>query len=347
MLRVLKPDRVLHIEAIGLSDAARWDEYVRSRTESTVGHLHGWRSIVEGILGHEARYVAALTESGDITGVMPLVRIRNRVFGDQLVSMPFLSCGGPIGDPDAVEILVEHARELAVAAGVSSLELRSRTALPGMLETVAPRAVICELPSRRVRQDCFATRPGDRVSTETPEIEVRIDLDQIEPFYRLHARSIREAGYPVLPRSFFMRILHVFEDQVVFAGAYRDGEAVAAAAGLVHGSELEIGWTAVLRKYRGLSPEVALYSRIAAEMSTRGLERLRLTDYPIGTNARRVPSWLNAEEVPLPWVRLPATGRRPAGLHESAAFQVGTRIWRKLPLTVTNRIGPWLARYLP
>lgn len=347
MFRVLRPDRVLHIGAIGLSDAARWDEYVRSREDSTVGHLHGWRSIVEGILGHEARYVAAFTESGNIAGVMPLVRIRNRVFGDQLVSMPFLSCGGPIGDPDAVELLMEHARELAVAAGVSLLELRSRRALPGSLETVTPSEVVSELPARRVRQDCFATRPGNRVSTKTQEVEVRIDLDQIQPFYTLHARSMREAGYPVLPRSFFMRLLHVFEDQVVFAGVYRDGEAVAAAAGLVHVPEFEIGWTAVPRKYRGLSPEFTLYSCIAEEMSRRGLERLRLSDYPIGTDARRVPSWLNAEEVPLPWVRLTATGRRPAGLHESAAFQLGTRIWRKLPLAVTNRIGPWVARYLP
>ena len=78
MLRVLKSSRQLHLDTVELSEAPRWDAFVRSREDSTFCHLYGWRTIMGDLLGHATRYVAARTDEGEIAGVMPLVRVRSR-----------------------------------------------------------------------------------------------------------------------------------------------------------------------------------------------------------------------------------------------------------------------------
>jgi hypothetical protein len=80
------------IKGLEPSGYSRWDEFVNHAPDGTFYHLSGWRKLIENQLRHSAYYLYC--ESGDvITGVLPLVRVKSWLFGDALVSVPFLVYG--------------------------------------------------------------------------------------------------------------------------------------------------------------------------------------------------------------------------------------------------------------
>src|SRR5713226_2758432 len=65
----------------------QWDEFVTSSSSGTFCHLHGWRKVIEKVLGQRCYYLTART-GGRISGVFPISWVKNKVFGDCLVSLP-------------------------------------------------------------------------------------------------------------------------------------------------------------------------------------------------------------------------------------------------------------------
>src|SRR5262249_40871188 len=104
-----------------------WDRFVTSSASGTFFHLSGWKTVVERELGRECIYLAAW-RGCEMAGVLPISRVRSRLFGDCLVSMPLGVYGGVCADDRApFERLVQAGGELANRLGVKYLELRNRT----------------------------------------------------------------------------------------------------------------------------------------------------------------------------------------------------------------------------
>ena len=97
---------------------ARWDDYVLAHPQGSFFHLSGWRDVVRDTFGHPAHFL--MTErDGAITGVLPLVEIKSRLFGHSLVSSAFCVGGGPLAsDPQVLTALLAEAEETARKLGV-------------------------------------------------------------------------------------------------------------------------------------------------------------------------------------------------------------------------------------
>ena len=78
-------------------ESAEWDAFGAGRRGWTAYHGYRWKRIMEEVMGHECPYLAARDSAGQLSGVLPLVRVRSLAFGRYLVSMPFLNYGGPLG----------------------------------------------------------------------------------------------------------------------------------------------------------------------------------------------------------------------------------------------------------
>jgi hypothetical protein len=83
------------------SDRADWEQFVAGRGDEAGYHAWGWQRVFENAFGHRSVYLIA--RRGDmVAGVLPLVEIRSRLFGNTLTSLPFLNYGGVMADaPDA------------------------------------------------------------------------------------------------------------------------------------------------------------------------------------------------------------------------------------------------------
>ena len=329
----------------------KWDRFVESDPRSTFCHQFRWKEIMRDVLGHESLYVAATDGDGTWQGVLPLVRVRT-VLGHYLISLPFLNDGGPIGDHAAQRRLVEYAVTEAEQSGAGLLELRTRSELPGPLSPVHRKiSVQLRLPPSAEELWKTTLRAKLRAQIRRPMKEgmvFRCGVDEMNSFYQVFARNMRDLGTPVLPRAFFGKMADTFGSRVLFAAVYTEtGVPVAGACCLLWRKELEATWASSLREFNHLSPNMLLYCRLMEQAIDRGIEVFNFgRSSPDGGTHRFKRQW-GGSDVPLPWAswsRKPSIG---VPSPDRPFYRLAVTAWRHLPMGVANRVGPMLARLLP
>jgi FemAB-related protein (PEP-CTERM system-associated) len=328
-----------------------WDALVRRSDGWTHFHLWGWRDVLERTYGHECVYLEARDATGALTAVLPMVDVRSMLFGRYLVSMPFVNYGGPLGSPDAVRALGAAAVTEAERRGVKLLELRSR--VPRSLDLPASHrkiTVLLDLPAGDP-DGLFRVLPAKlRSQVRRPQkegVEVRFGPDQVEPFYRVFARHMRDLGTPVQSRRLFEAVAAVFPNDVWFACAYLAERPVAAACGFRWADEFEITWAAALREFNALAPNMLVYWRLMERCVAEGVRTFNFGRCTPDSGTHRFKRQWGGRDEPLWWYQWSAGGTAATPSPDDGAYAWGPRVWRRLPLGIANRLGPILVRGIP
>jgi serine/alanine adding enzyme len=339
------------LRVVDCEDAQTWNEFVESAPASTFCHQYGWKRIMHDVLGHETIYRAAVDETGAVRGVLPIVRVRS-LLGHYLISLPFLNDGGPLGSDSAQRLLVENAASEAEKSGAELLELRARFVVPGPLKPVY-RKISVHLTLPRSRDEFWAKtlRAKVRAQAKRPAkdgMTFRSSAGEIEAFYKVFARNMRDLGTPVLPKAFFERAVAEFGSSVVFATVYSaEGDPVAAACCLVWKNEMEVTWASSLKEFNHQSPNMLLYAGLMQEAIDREVTVFNFGRCTVGASTHKFKRQWGGEDVPLPW---PSWSRhQSAGVPSTdrLVYQLAVKVWQHLPMPVANRVGPSLARLLP
>jgi FemAB-related protein (PEP-CTERM system-associated) len=335
---------------VGRASSYAWDRFVFESPDSSFCHLSGWRDIMAAVLGHECFYLAAIDDDGRWSGVLPLVQVRSSLFGRYLVSMPFLNYGGPIGSASAQEQLAKYALQLARSQNAALLELRNREHVAGPLE-INPRKVTVVLPLPPAAGELFQNFPSKlRSQIRRPQkagFETRFGLDQVDPFYSVFSRNMRDLGTPVMPRAWFEAIAREFPQLVQFGVVYQGTRPAAAGCGFVWRDEFEMTWASSLREYNGSAPNMLLYWSFMDHVLSRGVRRFNFGRCTPGSGTHRFKLQWGATDEVLPWAQWSPVQVRTTPSPERPAYRVASAVWRRLPLTVTNTVGPALARMIP
>jgi serine/alanine adding enzyme len=332
--------------------AAEWDGFASRQDGYTHFHRFGWKALIEEVFGHECLYLAAHSGSGELVGVLPLVRVRSIVFGHYLVSMPFLNYGGPLGTAEALTALGEAAETEARRSRAKLLELRSRVTLP-LAMPVSHRKITVVLDLPRDHDALFKSFTAKlRSQVRRPQKEgvtVRFGADQVEPFFQVFSRHMRDLGTPTLPRRFFEQIAARFADDSWFACAWHEGRPVAAGAGFRWGTEFEMTWASSLTEFNRIAPNMLLYWEFMKRAVDEGMTLFnfgRCT--PDGGTHRFKRQWGSRDEA-LWWYQRAAGDATHAATPspDGGMFSLGPRIWKHLPLPVATALGPRIVRYIP
>jgi serine/alanine adding enzyme len=345
-LRVARADR----------DDPAWDVFVRDAPESSFCHLSGWRAIVEDVLGREYIPLVAVTPDGEWRGVLPLVRVRARFFAHSLISMPYLNYGGPVGSEQAARLLVDAAFREALNSRARTLQIRCRAPLagpagPSMLAPLAtpPRKVMRLLQLPAEPEELWHRFPSKvRSQIRRPQkegMEFRTGPDQLDTFYEVFARNMRDLGTPVYSRRFFEVMAATFPE-LVLGAVYHAGCPVGAGAGFVWRGEFEMTWASCIREYNPLSPNMLLYWGFMRSMIERGVGTFNFGRSTPGASTHRFKAQWGGTDVPLPWIEWGAR-RNGSADGPSGLMRLASSGWRRMPLPVANLLGPPLASRLP
>ncbi len=331
-------------------DRRAWDELVTRAECSSFCHLAGWREILADVLGAQCLYWQVVDADGALHGVLPLVRVRSRIFGHYLVSLPFLNYGGPLGSQAAQDRLVQEAVTEARRTRADLLELRTRD--PGGFDLpVSSRKITVLLPLPSDAEMLFTRFPAKlRSQIRRPMkegLEVRFGPEQREPFYEVFARTMRDLGTPVLPRAFFERVSATFADLVVFGVVYRGEQPLAAGCGFVWRGEFEMTWAGALRESRTFAANMFLYWTFMEQMIARGVRMFNFGRCTPGGGTHRFKKQWGSVDVPLPWLQWSARERTVMPTPDRPAFRLASAVWRRLPLALTKKVGPVIARQIP
>lgn len=332
------------------TDLARWNAFVDSCAESTFCHQGGWRAIMRDVLGHQCSYLSATDDSG-IRGVLPLVRVKSPL-GHYLISVPFLNDGGPIGDESAKAALVDYALAEAKRSGAGLLELRSRTPLSGPLASSFRKVgvhLLLPATTAELWEKTFKAKLRSQVRRPAKEgMTARSGMQELDAFYRVFSRNMRDLGTPVLPRAFFERVGAEFGDRAMFTAVYSSaGVPVAASCCLIWRDEMEVTWASSLREYNHQSPNMLLYATMMELAIARGIRLFNFGRSSPGAATHKFKLQWGGQDVSLPWAywsRRELSGT-PSG--DSPAFQLAIKVWQRLPLAVANRLGPYISRAFP
>ena len=105
-------------------DESKWDNYVQNKNAS-VYHLSEWRKLIKEVFDHNSLYLIAKNNNMDIVGILPLIRQKSYLFGDNLISIPYFNYGGAVADDEDIEIaLLNEAKERAENLNIKSIEYR-------------------------------------------------------------------------------------------------------------------------------------------------------------------------------------------------------------------------------
>lgn len=343
-------DRPLRVDRFS-GPSAEWDDFVRGQRGWTHFHLHGWKRVIDDVHGHDCPYLAARDHEDRLAGVLPLARIRSPVFGHFLVSMPFVNYGGPLGGTEAARALADVARRMARSEGADLLELRSRVELPLSLPASHRRiGVLLDLPGSGDPDDLWEAFDGSvRNQVRKPKkqgIEVRFGADQIDPFFHVFSRHMRDLGTPTQPRGLFAAIRETFGDDAWFGCAYLDDRPIACGCGLRWADEFEMTWASALFDFRSTSANMLLYWRFMERAIEEGLSTFNFGRCRPGSGTHRFKKQWGTRDETLWWYqRRDGTDATPAP--EDDAYDWGPEVWRRLPLPVATTLGPRIVRYIP
>jgi len=330
--------------------ADEWDAFGERQPGWTHFHRYAWREVMERALGHETIYLAAQVE-GTLAGLLPLVRVRSRLFGHFLVSMPFLNYGGPLGTPEAVRALAGAAVQEAAGSGARLLELRSAVNLPlGLPVSHRKVTVVLDLP--RDAESLMGRFPAKlRSQVRRPEkegVSYSFGEGQVEPFFEVFSRHMRDLGTPTQGRRLFQAIAGVFPGTVWFGCAWLGGKPIAAGAGFRWGCEFEMTWASALATYNRTSANMGLYRAFMERAIAEGCTRFNFGRCTPGSGTHRFKLQWGGRDEPLWWYQHTPSGEAAATPSpDQGAFRWGPRIWKRLPLPLATVLGPRIVRLIP
>jgi serine/alanine adding enzyme len=329
-----------------------WDAYVDSTQD--VSQYHKWArgQAIEDTFGHKS-YRLAATDNGEVQGILPLVMVRSRVFGSSLVSMPFSSYGGVVAStPNAREALVSSAISLARELHASRIELRQGAPcdLPWRC-TTAKVGMECALPS--TVEDLW-NRLSSRMRNKIRSAR-KFGLhaewggaESLEVFYPIFAENMRNHGTPVYPRRWFENFFLYGSSQCWILSVWDGGDPVGAGIVTAHRKTVEWPWCANVLNPRCKYSGTFLYWSLLAWAAQNQFHRVDLGRCTPGGGTHKFKQLWGCEEKSLHWYHwLSAGARLPELRPETRRYRWATRIWRRLPLSVTNRLGPRIVRSIP
>ena len=328
-----------------------WDRFVTSSPSGTFCHLTGWRTMVERVLGHRSIFLVARSE-GSIKGVFPISWIRNRLFGNCLVSMPLAMYGGICAeDQDTHSSLLNAGSELAKRLDVKYLEMRNRTepfptSLPGRDLYVDFTQDLSPGPEKLLKGLPRDTRYMVRKSLKAGlEWTTDVTLDE---FYEIYAQSLHRLGTPVFPKEMFKLYFSVFGAQCRLFGVRKGKKAIAGVMCFYFRDQVLPYYAGALPEFYKDAPNNFMYWSLISQSCAEGLRTFDFGRSKRGTGAFDFKSAWSMEVTPLSYkYQLVSAKEVPNISPMDKKFQLPIALWKRMPYAWTKVLGPRLLRSIP
>ena len=338
--------------AQGKEDAERWQRFLEGQTCASNYHRWGWKQVIEASFGWPTYYLMA-EDKGRVAGILPLVWQKSWLFGSFLTSLPFLNAGGVVAESAlAEEALIAEAIALAQRLGAQHLELRHRRdhQLNLPIKTNKVSVVRPVTPDGDALWSSLSTKVRTKVRrAEKYGLVAEFDGEpHLGGFYNVFAENMRDLGTPVYARNFFRQILRIFPYDSYLCIVRHEGKAIAASFLTGFRDSVEAMWSCSLYSHAKMKPNMFMYWKIMEFAGRQGYKTFDFGRSSVGSGTHRFKMQWRSQEVRLYWVYwLPEGKNLPELNPENPRFRLAVRLWQRLPLFVTNLLGPRIVRCLP
>lgn len=302
---------------------------------------------------------ASNIRKGAICGYLPLALVSSRLFGRFLVSLPYVNRAGVVAqDPSTRQSLEDQAIELARQHDVKYLELRDH---PTTDKPVVSHPHLEVGRSDKVRMVLSLPDSADRL-WQSVGAKVRNQVrkgdksqlslhwgrfDLLDDFYSVFAVNMRDLGTPVYPKKLFASMMQQFGDQVELATVEYQKRSVAAAV-LVHGGDATIVPSASsLRSFNHTNANMWMYHQLLLRAMQRGSGEFDFGRSSQDSGTYRFKKQWGGQPQPTCWRYHLRYGDITAMRPDSPRYRRRVAVWKKLPVWLTQQMGPLIVRGIP
>ncbi len=329
------------------------DNYVAAHPAASLWHRPVISAFINTLYGHPIRLFTALSSDGKVVGTIALVKLKSRLFGTYLVSLPYFNYGGILADNQKVaEALISAADSWREKEFASHVELRHvldlEQNLPQRSSKFAFWLPLPETPDAlwtsfkpKLRAQI---RRGER---ERPEV-IFGGVEQLDAFYRVFSRNMRDLGTPVYGRDFFRGLLQSLPGQSWLVILSVQDRPVGCAFLVGYRGRLEIPWASTLRTVSHTAINMAMYWNILKFAVAQGYTVFDFGRCTEDAGTYHFKKQWGAQPIKLHWDYLLAPGVPLPGLNpDNPKFRFLIAVWKKLPVWIANILGPKIVRVLP
>lgn len=345
-----KPCRVVRLSPGRLRE---WDEYVQAHAEGTFFHQVGWRNAVWNSFGHRDLYLVAVRDER-IVGGLPLFLVKSRIAGRLLVSVPYAVGGGILADDDEVSrALFEEGKRLVHMHECVAMDLRSeRAAVTGVPIVEGYVGFTRRLPDSSREVPGWLPRKARAAARNARNkfgLTVSYGDHHLDEVWRLYSLSMRRLGSLAYPRSFFECLLAETPGRHWVSVVSRNGRPVAGLVTFLFRDSVMPYFIGTTDDARRCSAANFIYLTVME----RGVEHgYRLFDF--GRSRRGNAGSFDFKRfhgfAPRPLQYQSYLRKGCAAPHlspDSPRYRLARRIWRRLPLIVTQSLGAAIAKHVP
>jgi len=346
----------IHIGVFDIDNMEEWNQYATTHPAASIHHHAEWNHILRQSYGHDNLYLCARNSDQHIVGILPLVHIKSRLFGDKLISMPFFQRGGAIADtPEIEQKLIQAAADYGLQMKVDYAEFRDdipRDRLPEPCATQTHKVnMVLALPdSEQTLWQNF-----------TPKLRAQIRRPQREPcqvfiggqenlndFYAVYSRNMRDLGSPVQSKQFIRNILQQFPQNSWLIVIKLEQRPVAAGFLLGFKHTMEIPLASTIRDVNPLSINMLLYWEVLKFAIKQNYSLFDFGRSSKNAGTYRFKQQWGAQPKQLYWHYCLGQSQAPPSLNPfNPKYAAIIKIWKRLPLPIANFLGPAIVKNIP
>jgi FemAB-related protein (PEP-CTERM system-associated) len=340
----------MEIEELG-SDGAEWDAFVRASSKGSPFHLLAWKRAVQVAFGHRPHYLVA-TRGGGVEGVLPMFEVRGLLGGRALISVPYAVYGGICADaPAAREALLAAATERARRLGAKYVELRHRAGQEMALPTKSLYMSFSRPISGSEEENLEAIPRKQRRMTRQGAkhgLRAEIGMQHLDAFYDIYASSVHNLGSPVFPRRLFHALVAEFGKECELLTVWRNDAMLSGVLTLLYEDQALPYYGGALREGLPFAVNDFMYWELMCHVARAGFRVFDFGRSREGTGPYNFKRHWGFAPQPLPYQYVLLDGASMPNMSPSnPKMRFAVQSWKRLPLPITRRLGPFLTRFLP
>lgn len=339
----------LTIRELSSADKFRWDAFVQACPDATFFHRAGWQRVIEEAFGHPTWFLYA-ERDGKIEGVLPLAQINSRLFGNSLMSLPFCVYGGVVANSaEAMQKLTDAAQQKAESLNVDALEMRNQKSQhPDWAHKDLYVTFRKEIdPDNEVnlknipRKQRAMVRKGIKAG-----LEGAWD-DDIDRFYSAYSQSVHALGTPVFSRKLFTTLIDEFGEDCRILTITKEGRTIASVMNFYFRNEVLPYYGGGTSEARALKGNDFMYWELMSRSAEQGIEIFDFGRSKNGAGSYSFKKNWGFEPTPLHYeYHLVKAHSIPEVNPNNPKYQMFIKLWRKMPLGMTQWLGPHIVRNL-
>ncbi len=300
--------------------------------------------------GHQCHYFY-VEQAGEIIGILPMTHIKSFLFGNSLCSNSFCVYGGIVADsPEVFQALDKKACELAEQLGVDTLEMRNRQQKypdrPHKELYVTFRKILEDDVEANLMAIPRKQRAMIRKGIKAGLIS-EID-DSVDRFYQAYSESVRNLGTPVFSKQYFKNLQETFADDCeILTVLDKDGQLVSSVMSFYFKDEVLPYYGGGTQLARAVQGNDFMYWEVMRRAVEKGIKVFDYGRSKEGTGSYRFKKHWGFEPEPLYYEFYLVNAEGIPDVNPlNPKYQLFIAAWKKLPLGVSQMIGPWLAKDL-